>query len=393
MRFQTSSTSPYLQAPFQRRLLAYGGLAVIVLIALQWMTGSRRPAVENTEGANAPSVEQLDFNVREAVTTRPLEPDEFHSFGEEDPVVEKAPVDPTKSQARRHPLWIKPELLQPVQDNTLGIRRAESNAFFQTLDQARLKTPEQLAVVAEPGVQYLNLMTDPALYRGRPVTLIGEMCRLYEFQAEENDAGLKTLYEAWLFTPDSGTHPVRVVSASLGPELQVSDNQRTPVKVTGYFFKREAYPTSDGVHVAPTILAGRLERFLHPHAPPPSEGVAPVLLGIIVAMGLIFATTLISFVISDRRSVTWRRPKPILNSTAIEPMTRVDHRSVREQLQDLEEWAHSGGLEGQVAWPGSVTNPSSAMGGDEQRPVDDRPVEFPTPVPPTRAPRPPLENS
>lgn len=372
----------HLNPKLQRRMLGYVAVIAIAVACLQLLGRKPAPPAEG-DARNPANVEGLDFEVRDA-GGRPLEPDEFRSF----PTTELPATPPGTPEVAtravpRNPWVIDPTWLTAVQDNTLGIRKDESLAFFHVLDRARQSTPQQLERAAEKGVQYINLMQDPSLYRGKPVTLIGDLWYLYEFPATENDYGLTTLYEAWVLTPDSGNQPIRIVCSSLGSQLKVDGPRPTPVRVTGYFFKREGYNSKGGLHVAPTILAGRMERYVSTNAPPPADGLVPVVLGTVVAIGLILATTLVSFAWNDRRAPPRVKRLPSLSTETSEKMAQIDLRSVREQLRDLEE------RERFADWYPTATGESHEQNGharDAKASTEEAnlPPELPTPLPPNR---------
>lgn len=366
-------------------MMGYVAIIALGLIALQFLPGKQlAPPADGNAGGVHP--DQLDFDVREPIDNR-LGPDEFRSFPDGEVNAENRPGDARLQAAIDDGTRIDPAVLASVKDNTLGIRRDESDAFYEVLDRARQTPLERLQRAAPPGVQYLNIMTDPTLYRGHPVTLVGEMWRLYEFPANENLSGINKLYEAWIFTSDSGTHPTRVVCSVLDPPLQPGDAQRTPVKVTGYFFKREGYNTPGGLHVAPTILAGRLQPYRSPQAPPQADGIVSVMLTIIVGVGLILATTLLSFAISDRQTPRNTKRLPQLSADAATQLAQLDARSVSEQLRELEEqerWAEWSKESG-------ITPPRS---DHHEPPTSPSPevIELPTPLPPTRVSRPSISD-
>jgi hypothetical protein len=375
MQFRTSSsTPPHLDRRLQRRMLGYVGLIAFVMLFFQLYSTPRTPAV--SKSGQPLSFEQVDYNVRPEVEPQ-LKDGEFLSPNYVNPADDRS-ARAAEDRTQPRGVDIDPEWLTTVQDNTFGVRSSEAETFFYVLEQARQVPKATLAAAVEPGLQYLNLMTDPTLYRGKPITIVGEMWRLHEFPANPNDHGLETLYEAWIFTADSGTHPYRVVCSQLGPELKVGASQRTPVRVTGYFFKREWYDTAGGGHVAPTVLAGELERYISENAIPSSDKIAPVMLGIIVGIGLILGVTLISFTWNDRTSPRrFRRIHPLTAEEAA-ALASVDARSVRDQLRDLEL------REREAEWTARQTVPPPIP---PQRPASDwrdDPFDTPTPPPPTR---------
>jgi hypothetical protein len=192
--------------------------------------------------------------------------------------------------------------LKGIRDNTLGIRRDEGDSFFRVLAHARDIPASDLERAARKDLLYINLMTDSERYRGDVVTVVGEMWRLREFEASKNRYGLGKLYEAWVFTDDSNTHPYRIVCSSLPKGMELGQNLRTPVRVVGYFFKREGYESPGGMHVAPTLLAKRLQSYRSPNAPPPMESLSTYLLGVVGAVSLALVATLVAFTLSDQKA-------------------------------------------------------------------------------------------
>jgi len=355
--------------------MGYVAVIAVVVVAFQLLPPARRPADKATVPAATSSLPE-----RMVEPGSPLAPEEFHAppdLDQRDPPPMREVSEPVAAvnRAKADPQFDK-AALAAVRDNTLGVRADEAEAFFTVLDHARRVPATELDQAARSGVQYVNLMSDPALYRGEPVTVTGEMWRLSEFTASQNRHGLTRLYEAWVFTSDSSTHPLRIVATGLGEDLQPGDSQRTPVRVTGYFFKREGYETKAGLQVAPTLLAGQIVRHHSPGAPPSAEGVAPMLLGLVVAIGLILSVTLLSFAGNDRRDPRRAGPLPALSDDAARRVETLDPRSVSEQLRELAERERMGPLL------------SASPAGDGPRKSGDEYVELPTPFPPTRVPRP-----
>ena len=200
------------------------------------------------------------------------------------------------------PVMIDKRYLDVVKDNTIGIRRDESEVFYWLLDHARRVPSSALERAGDREVQYINLMTEPERYRGEPITIEGDLWRLYEFDAGKNDYAVSKIYEGWVFTGDSSNHPYRVVCTSLPSGIEPGENLRIPVRITGYFFKREGYRSNGGVHVAPTLLARRIGINPMPNGIPLTAGILPYMIGAIMAIGLALLVTIVGFAIGDRRS-------------------------------------------------------------------------------------------
>ena len=320
MRFETSqSTPPHLNRRLQLRMLSFVAMFAVVMFLVNTLFTD--PPKKSNDAANRSDIprRKIDFDVRDD-EPRSLKPGEFIVTP---PDQFEAPIERTREwldeqaaqgedwaedaaardrEAARRSTRFNKRTLASVKDNTLGIRRDEADAYYRLLDHVNHVSPADLERAAVPEVQYINLMTEPDRFRGEPVTIQGDLWRLYEFEAGPNDRGLTTLYEAWIFTGDSSNHPYRVVCTSLPHTLTPGENiRRQQVRVTGYFFKREGYPTQDGMHVAPTLLAPTVTPFRPAHAIPLTDAMTPYLTGIVTAVGLALLVTLLALTLGDRR--------------------------------------------------------------------------------------------
>lgn len=343
MRFETSKTpSPFLNRRLQLRMLsavALIGVIMFVMTAIQIQNQKKQKNAAAPMGPD-PSVYEVDPEKR-----TPLKDGEFLSppaLGEPaEQWQEPPPLEPADSESSPSPTRLATfdrSLLRRVKDNTIGIRRDESNAYFELLDFVRKAPTQALERAGATDVLYANLMDQPDRFRGEPVTIHGDLWRLYEFDAGTNPFGLSRLYEAWVITADSDTHPYRIVFTDLPPELEPGINLRLPVRVTGYFFKREGYASEGGMHVAPTLLAQRVIPFRPPGAPPRTDVLVPYMIVLVSAIGLAFLVTLVSFAISDRRAArlalqrSSQLPPPTFEGFDGPPLM-----TVQESLKKLEE--------------------------------------------------------
>ena len=317
MRFETSkSVPPHLNRRLQLRMLGFVGLIGVIMFFMGTLQNKQKPKAKVTPLPGSPDAPwfQVEKNERPELkdgeflslpdAARPGNPNDPEQGWKEPPPLEPvAPADPAVDQeiAGLETRFDK-GILHRVKDNTIGVRRDEAEAYYRLLYHARKVPTEQLERAGATDVQYINLMMQPERYRGEPVTIHGDLWRLYELEAGSNNLGLKILYEAWIFTADSDKNPYRVVFTTLPRELEPGVNLRKPVRVTGYFFKREGYASGGGVHVAPTLLAQRIILFRPPGAPPSTDAIVPYMIGLISAVGLAFLVTLVSFAISDRRA-------------------------------------------------------------------------------------------
>lgn len=313
MRFETSKTlPPHLNRRLQLRMLGFVGMiGVIMFIMSTFQAGQQNKLKKNQPLPGSP--DDPIFQVQDD-PDRGLKPGEFvtpPTDGEpgtdwtEPPPMDQARgenPDVLDSELARREVQFDKGMLRRIKDNTIGIRHEESDPYFRLLYHASRVPAKELEQAGATDVLYINLMTQPDQFRGEPITIYGDLWRLYEFEAGPNDYGLKHLYEAWIFTADSANHPYRVVFTHLPRDLEPGENLRKPVRVTGYFFKREGYASTAGMHVAPTLLAQRVVSFRPPNAAPSTDAIVPYMIGLISAVGLAFLVTLVSFAISDRRA-------------------------------------------------------------------------------------------
>ena len=191
--------------------------------------------------------------------------------------------EPASDPFQPFPDQLAPSLFNEVQDRDFrGIVPEEKTLYYYVLkhlQETSLKDQKQAAAFnlqqrrselktfkEHPQLKlplFPDIFKNSSRYKGRLVTLTGRVRKLMHYPAEKNDYGIKTLYEAWLFTDASQQNPTVVVCTEVPPALQdglpkgidVIDH----VTVTGYLFKMYAYNAQDTTRVAPLILAQQLE--------------------------------------------------------------------------------------------------------------------------------------
>ncbi|MBX3438293.1 MAG: hypothetical protein KF861_12435 [Planctomycetaceae bacterium] len=145
------------------------------------------------------------------------------------------------------------ELLAKARDIDPGTLAA---AAHELRNQRRQSTKELRTVPEADFPAFVDLIEHPDEYRGQPVTLSGHVIRLVSYPAGPNDAGIDTLYEAWIVTEDSQQHPATVILTELPDGMPLGEELIDGVTVTGYFLKLHTYPSRDKkTRFAPMILA------------------------------------------------------------------------------------------------------------------------------------------
>ncbi|MBI5760448.1 MAG: hypothetical protein HZA46_18190 [Planctomycetales bacterium] len=151
------------------------------------------------------------------------------------------------------------------------IRESERTSYFQLLAGVRQLGYTNLWALSKPlgrsanESQFARIFEQPKHFRGEVVRICGYVRELSEWDAsDDNEHGLTTLYQAWVFTEDSFRNPYVIVCSEVSPELRDRIRQqgkaelKEPVEVAGVFFKIWKYDARDGTRGAPMILAHRL---------------------------------------------------------------------------------------------------------------------------------------
>lgn len=344
MRFQKSEPTPPF-GPRDRRIvfLFLGALGIFFVIQVAskpefWkaMRGSKA-----TETAQAPAAPAPDDGSQlrddENIFASDSGGDSQTPFNA---AVDYAPISTKPDSEVRVP----PDVLQSVRDNMLGIRAAERQAYYATLDYAKRLTPDALAAEAER-VPYTMLMAEPASFRGRPVAIAGRLRRLVPLPSSDNAFGIEQLYEAWVFSSDSGSNPIRVVCSSIPDGIRPAEiyTENPPeVTLSGFFFKTQGYESrGDGtraatLHTAPLVLASSFEHVpvVEAQTRDIASEMVPWLWWFAIGIGSLLALVLWNFAASDW---TFRhtRAHGILQPDRSVDFEGVDAVTTSEMLQTL----------------------------------------------------------
>ncbi len=297
--------APYLNRRDQLRMLAMVGLLAVVVVAMRWaaqpsswywLTG---PPADQVQRSGERRLDEIDFSVR---TERPgdLKPGEFRAVNEAE---ESADIGEATAPVTTDSLAISPRILKTVEDATVGLRSGEANAYYHVIASVRDNDPQRLQQAARSDLAFAELMIDPARYRGTIVTVVGELRRLQPFESGENNYGIGSLYEGWLFTSDSGNNPYRIVCLSVGEGVPTGEELDPPsyVRTTGYFFKKQGYLSQGGLHTAPLILSREISLVQSAVVPIGSQTGGRYVVAVLVVMACGIALLLWRFTQSDLR--------------------------------------------------------------------------------------------
>lgn len=231
-----------------------------------------------------------------------------------------------------------------VRDNTMGIREAELPIYHRTLALARLTAASDQAQQAVT-VSYGVLMTEPWKYRGKLISITGRVRRLLPINASANPDGISQLYDAWIFTPDSGSSPYHVVCSSIPEGIEPAEMfNKDPPEVTlrGFFFKRQGYAANGNedeevaLASAPLLLASGFDLVpvLQTQTRDVASEMVPWLWWFALGIGAVLALLFWNFAASDW-AFRHTRTHALLKPQTQPDFQTIDAVPTGEMLRDL----------------------------------------------------------
>ncbi len=343
MRFHKRSPAPsYFSRRDQVRLFRLVAAIGVIFIAMHyasqpsrwyWLTG--RPTEETASQQPDVPQREIDFSVKEDVK---LKPDEFRS--ESKPQVKLPETAHSQLENGEYDVRVDPQIMQPVTDSTLGIRAHEADTLYYLLAKAASIPQNVLEKSAETAPPFVVVMTESPEYRGKLMTVKGQLKRLTPLTIDENSFGIQTLYEGWFFSKDSGTHPWRVLCTQLPDGIpQGTDLNNMPaVQITGYYFKKYGYPSVAGkLQTAPLLIARQIRWF------PPvmtentsSTGAIKYIVTLFLVISTALAFLIWRFTLSDQKFARSRTAKLIHRpDISMEPLKDIPTVDISEVLKQM----------------------------------------------------------
>ncbi len=135
----------------------------------------------------------------------------------------------------------------------------EMPAYWRLLGWAQHQSFGDLSQRAQRDVPLTKLHEQPDKYRAQLLRLRLNVRRVLDFEAPQNSAGVRTVYEAWGWTNDSKARPYVVVFAELPPGMKPGTDVDYEVQFAGYFLKWMQYETYKGQKRSAPLLVGRLQ--------------------------------------------------------------------------------------------------------------------------------------
>ena len=150
-----------------------------------------------------------------------------------------------------------------VRDNTI-MRGAEGEAWFRCFELLQALDPKSLQSSAADRVGFVQLFKQPHEYRGKLVTVRGDVRLAYRVAAPANNSGISGYYVYWLKPAGGPNRPIVIYALETTPGFPALHEKSADhpglelneaAEFTGYFFKNWAYPAQDHTRLAPLLLA------------------------------------------------------------------------------------------------------------------------------------------
>ena len=186
--------------------------------------------------------------------------------------------------------------LDQVEDNAMTSKRNDMQAWFGLFDRLRRSDDADVNADSVGPVSYVQLFEQPDFYRGKVVTVFGEVRGAYWVPAPQNALGIERYYVFWIRPQDGSNNPIAVYALDKPagfPEIhqqnEDSDKEiwKEPVEVNAYFLKKWVYLSQDSGRLTPLLLAKSLDwKPIEPPAAAELPGI-PAILVTILAVGLV----------------------------------------------------------------------------------------------------------
>lgn len=150
------------------------------------------------------------------------------------------------------------KLFEAVEDKK-DLVAIDMPAYWRLMRWGRSQKFADLEKRAAPKVRYAQLFEQPGEFRGKPVRLRVHIRKLVSYDAPENSAGVKRVYEAWGWTDDSKSFPFVLVFDQLPAGMKEGEEVVEEGVFVGYFLKLMAYTAFDARRAAP-LLVGKMSR-------------------------------------------------------------------------------------------------------------------------------------
>lgn len=194
-------------------------------------------------------------------------------------------------------------LLSVVSDRD-DLGKEEMPAYWRLMRWTLAQSFADMERRSLPKVAFSQLWEQPEKYRGKLLRVRMHIVRVLEHPATSNSAGVKTVYEAWGGTDDSGSYPFSLVFPDLPEGMKVGPKVQEEGVFVGYFLTNMRYTTAEDKPWAAPVLIGRM------HALPRVTGNRGAQAGGNVVWLLLAVGVLVVAGIAAWRAVAARRRPP-----------------------------------------------------------------------------------
>jgi len=239
-----------------------------------------------------------------------------------------------------------------IDDHTV-FRNSDNLAWFRMLETLRTAAADRLqaSVVVTPNILELSKQQDT--FRGKLISMRGEVRKAYRVQAPTNQLDIQQYYVLVIRPNGGGTTPLIVycLQPPKGfPTLPDKDIDRSTadmndvVQVTGYFFKSWAHIGTQGqMHSSPLMLANSFQWLPHAQMPPTTSAKSasqlpvwalfaiPLILAIVFTAGVYLMSRWKGQTATDTSPIDISQHLASLSDDEVAPPTREALQQLAEQ--------------------------------------------------------------
>lgn len=228
--------------------------------------------------------------------------------------------------------------LETVQDDS-PLRRAEMEAWRRLLQVLHETEESELRKRSEGLVSYGQLFQQSKAYRGRLVTLRGQLRRALRAGMPRNSWGQEHYYQTWLQPADQPANPVQIYCLQLPEGFPLGMEIDETVEVTAFYFKRAVYQAQDGLRTTPTLAAKTVRWLPRQSLVPNQEPLTGIPLVLLVAVvGLLGIATAVVMYYRVRPKQRFEVPRAVdfhgLDHSLEKAETEPSEHSVRSGSSD-----------------------------------------------------------
>ncbi|MCO6045556.1 hypothetical protein NG895_16715 [Aeoliella sp. ICT_H6.2] len=176
-------------------------------------------------------------------------------FGDASPVAD-LPTEVDQPERPAYLAAIDREKLESIVDNA-PFADEEQDAWFHVIEVARNATADELSAASVGEAVFVQLVNQPQVYRGRVVSLRGNVRRIESIQPAENDLGIDQLYLVYIQPGRDVLRPFAIYCQELPAGW--STGEEFPgdgrIECNALFFKNKVYDHARGVDLMPVFVA------------------------------------------------------------------------------------------------------------------------------------------